>query len=73
MASITGSVEIEVRRPRRSVVVGVVLVVWVAAYFVLRGIDTLVLGGQETTALHRWLTEHRDDVGQGNEIGRAHV
>ncbi|MEV4266887.1 ABC transporter permease subunit [Kribbella sp. NPDC049584] len=66
MASITGSVEIEVRRPRRSVVVGVLLVVWVALYFVLRGIDTLVLGGQETTALHRWLTEHRDDVGQGN-------
>ncbi|WUJ73974.1 ABC transporter permease subunit [Kribbella soli] len=66
MASITGSVEIEVRRPRRSVVVGVLLVAWVALYFVLRGIDTLVLGGQETTALHRWLTEHRDDVGQGN-------
>ncbi|WP_329004675.1 ABC transporter permease subunit [Kribbella sp. NBC_00709] len=68
MASITGSVEIEVRRPRRGVVVGVLLVVWVAAYFVLRGIDTLVLGGQETTALHRWLTEHRDDVGQGNVL-----
>ncbi|GAA3078706.1 glycine betaine/proline transport system permease protein [Kribbella aluminosa] len=66
MASITGSVEIEVRRPRRGVVVGVLLVVWVAAYFVLRGIDTLVLGGQDTTALHRWLTEHRDAVGQGN-------
>ncbi|MEU4290708.1 ABC transporter permease subunit [Kribbella sp. NPDC026596] len=68
MASITGSVEIEVRRPRRSVVVGVLLVVWVAAYFVLRGIDTLTLGGQETTAFHRWLTEHRDDVGQGNAL-----
>ncbi|MFC6157899.1 ABC transporter permease subunit [Kribbella jiaozuonensis] len=68
MASITGSVEIEVRRPRRSVVVGVLLVAWVALYFVLRGIDTLVLGGQETTALHRWLTEHRDDVGQGNVL-----
>ncbi|MEU4196757.1 ABC transporter permease subunit [Kribbella sp. NPDC026611] len=66
MASITGGVEIEVRRPRRGVVVGVLLVVWLAAYFVLRGIDTLVLGGQETTPLHRWLTEHRDDAGQGN-------
>ncbi|HZX03137.1 ABC transporter permease subunit [Kribbella sp.] len=66
MAAITSNVEVEVRRPRRSVVVGVLLVVWVAAYFVLRGIDTLVLGGQDTTALHRWLTEHRDDVGQGN-------
>jgi glycine betaine/proline transport system permease protein len=71
MASITGSVEIEVRRPRRSVVVGVLLVAWVALYFVLRGIDTLVLGGQETTALHRWLTEHRDDVGQGNVVFEA--
>jgi glycine betaine/proline transport system permease protein len=66
MAAITSDMEVEVRRPRRSVVVGVLLVVWVAAYFVLRGIDTLVLGGQETTALHRWLTDHRDDVGQGN-------
>jgi glycine betaine/proline transport system permease protein len=66
MASITGGVEIEVRRPRRGVVVGVLLVVWLAAYFVLRGIDTLVLGGQETTPLHRWLNDHRDDVGQGN-------
>ncbi|HEY3556385.1 MAG TPA: ABC transporter permease subunit [Kribbella sp.] len=66
MAAITSDVEVEVRRPRRSVVVGVPLVVWVAAYFVLRGIDTLVLGGQDTTALHRWLTGHRDDVGQGN-------
>ncbi|NUR98976.1 MAG: ABC transporter permease, partial [Kribbellaceae bacterium] len=66
MAAITSDVEVEVRRPRRSVVVGVLLVAWVAAYFVLRGIDTLVLGGQDTTALHRWLTGHRDDVGQGN-------
>jgi len=68
MAAITSDVEVEVRRPRRSVVVGVLLVVWVAAYFVLRGIDTLALGGQETTALHRWLTDHRDDVGQGNVV-----
>jgi glycine betaine/proline transport system permease protein len=66
MAAITSDVEVEVRRPRRSVVIGVLLIVWVAAYFALRGIDTLVLGGQDTTGLHRWLTEHRDDVGQGN-------
>ncbi|WP_405063219.1 ABC transporter permease subunit [Kribbella sp. NBC_01505] len=56
----------EVRRPRRSVVIGVLLVVWVAAYFLLSGIDTLPLGGQETTGFHRWLTENRDFVGQGN-------
>ncbi|WP_328524948.1 ABC transporter permease subunit [Kribbella sp. NBC_00359] len=68
MAAITSDVHVEVRRPRRSVVVGVLLVVWVAAYFVLRGIDNLVLGGQETTAFHRWLTDHRDDVGQGNAV-----
>ncbi|MFG1906979.1 ABC transporter permease subunit [Kribbella sp. NPDC048928] len=66
MAAITSDVEVEVRRPRRSVVLAVLLLVWVAAYFALRGIDTLVLGGQDTTGLHRWLTEHRDDVGQGN-------
>ncbi|MFI7060023.1 ABC transporter permease subunit [Kribbella sp. NPDC050124] len=68
MAAITSDVEVEVRRPRRSVIVGVLLVVWVAAYFLLRGIDTLALGGQETTAFHRWLTDHRDDVGQGNAV-----
>ena len=68
MAVITSDVHVEVRRPRRSVVVGVLLVVWVAAYFVLRGIDTLTLGGQETTGFHRWLTDHRDDVGQGNAL-----
>jgi glycine betaine/proline transport system permease protein len=66
MAAITSDVEVEVRRPRRSVVIGVLLIVWVAAYFALRGIDTLVLGGQDTTGLHRWLTDHRDDIGQGN-------
>ena len=66
MASITGSVEIRVRRPRRGVVVGVLLVAWVAAWFLLRGVNTLSLGGQETTGLHRWLTEHRDFLGSGN-------
>ena len=66
MASITGSIEIRVRRPRRAVVVGVLLVVWVAAWFVLKGVNTLALGGQETTALHRWLTDHRDFLGDGN-------
>ncbi|HEY4571256.1 MAG TPA: ABC transporter permease subunit, partial [Kribbella sp.] len=68
MAAITSDVDVEIRRPRRSVLVGILLVVWLAAYFVLRGIDTLVLGGQETTAPHRWLTEHRDDVGRGNAV-----
>ncbi len=66
MASITGSVEIRVRRPRRAVIVGVLLVAWVAAWFVLKGVNTLALGGQETTALHRWLTDHRDFLGGGN-------
>lgn len=66
MASITGSVEIRVRRPRRGVIVGVLLVAWVAAWFLLRGVHTLDLGGQETTGLHRWLTEHRDFLGSGN-------
>jgi glycine betaine/proline transport system permease protein len=66
MASITGSVEIRVRRPRRGVIVGVLLVAWVAAWFLLKGVHTLGLGGQETTGLHRWLTEHRDFLGAGN-------
>ncbi len=66
MAAITSDVQVEVRRPRRSVIIGVLLVAWVAAYFLLSGIDTLPLGGQETTGFHRWLTENRDFVGQGN-------
>ncbi|MDX6264191.1 MAG: glycine betaine/proline transport system permease protein, partial [Kribbellaceae bacterium] len=68
MASITGNVEIHVRKPRRGVVVGVLLVVWVAAWFVLKGVNTLALGGQETTGLHRWLTDHRDFLGSGNAV-----
>lgn len=71
MASITGSVEIRVRRPRRGVIVGVLLVAWVAAWFLLRGVHTLDLGGQETTGLHRWLTEHRDFLGSGNAFLNA--
>jgi glycine betaine/proline transport system permease protein len=55
MASIAESVEIQVRRPRRSMVTGMViaglLVGWVAIWFALRGLDTLTLGGQETTRL----------------------
>ncbi|GAA0574359.1 ABC transporter permease subunit [Kribbella sandramycini] len=68
MAAITSDVQVEVRRPRRSVVIGVLLVAWVAAYFLLSGIHTLPLGGQETTGFHRWLTEHRDAVGAGNLV-----
>ncbi|MEU4390909.1 ABC transporter permease subunit [Kribbella sp. NPDC023855] len=66
MASITNSLELEVRRPRRGVVVGVLLVAWVAAWFLLKGVNTLALGGQETTGLHRWLTDQRDFLGGGN-------
>ena len=70
MASITGSVEIRVQsnRPRRLLLGGGLLVAWVAVWFVLRGLDTLTIGGQETTRLHRWLTEHRDFVGSGNAV-----
>ncbi|HEY0470645.1 MAG TPA: ABC transporter permease, partial [Kribbella sp.] len=68
MAAITGSVEIRVRRPRRGVVISMLLVAWVAVWFVLRGIDTLTIGGQETTRLHRWLTDHRDFLGTGNAV-----
>ncbi|HEY0693357.1 MAG TPA: ABC transporter permease subunit [Kribbella sp.] len=68
MASITGSVDIQVRRPRRSLVVAGLLIGWVAIWFALRGRDTLTLGGQETTRLHRWLTAHRDFTGTGNVV-----
>ena len=66
MASVTGAIEIRVRRPRRGLVVAALLIGWVAVWFVLRGIHTLALGGQDTTGLHRWLTRHRDFVGTPN-------
>lgn len=68
MASITGSIELIVRKPRKVVLVGGLLVVWLALWFVLRGVHTLALGGQDTTPFHRWLTEQAGVVGSGNAV-----
>ncbi|GAA1539079.1 ABC transporter permease [Kribbella lupini] len=68
MASITGSIELIVRKPRKLVLVGGLLVVWLALWFVLRGLNTLALAGQDTTPFHRWLTEQAGVVGSGNAI-----
>ncbi|MGZ4436788.1 MAG: ABC transporter permease subunit [Nocardioidaceae bacterium] len=37
-----------------------VVALWVAGWLVLKGRDTLVLGGADTTAFHRWLNGVRD-------------
>lgn len=63
MAAITGSLQVRMPRPRRIYVVGVLLLCWVLLFLVFRGIHTLELGGQETTPLHRWLTDIRDQTG----------
>ncbi|WP_206063411.1 ABC transporter permease subunit [Nocardioides sp. HDW12B] len=41
---------------------GVVLVLWFVVWLVLRGQDTLVLPGRDSTAVHDWLTGFRDDL-----------
>lgn len=49
------------RLPRWAWLVGIV-VVWVIGRALLRGRDTLAIGGAELSDLHRWLNDVRDDV-----------
>jgi glycine betaine/proline transport system permease protein len=54
-------------RPRRALnrplAVAGVLAVWVLAWLVLRGRDTLHLSGASLTPLHRWINQVNDTVG----------
>ncbi|MCL8014834.1 proline/glycine betaine ABC transporter permease [Streptomyces sp. AS02] len=52
-----------VRKVSRSVVVGVVLVVWLVLFLVLRGRQTLALGAADLTDLHRWFNDVNDSIG----------
>ncbi len=42
--------------------VGVVLVVWIVGWALLKGRNTLALGFQDQTDFHRWLNGLRDDI-----------
>lgn len=44
-----------------------VLVVWIIAWYLLKGKQTLTLGGQETTGVHDWFNSRRDDIDFASE------
>ncbi|WP_020123316.1 proline/glycine betaine ABC transporter permease [Streptomyces canus] len=52
-----------VRRISRSMVVGAILVVWLLAFALLRGRQTLSLAAADLTDLHRWLNDVNDSIG----------
>ncbi|GAA4088471.1 ABC transporter permease [Streptomyces shaanxiensis] len=52
-----------VRKASRSMVVGAILVVWLALFLVLRGRQTLALGAADLTDLHRWFNDVNDSIG----------
>ncbi|MDQ0930739.1 ABC transporter permease [Streptomyces turgidiscabies] len=52
-----------VRRISRRMVVGAILVVWLALFAVLRGTHTLTLAAADLTGLHRWLNDVNDSIG----------
>ncbi|MFE5818897.1 ABC transporter permease [Streptomyces sp. NPDC056479] len=47
----------------RSTVVAVILVLWLALFFVLRGKQTLSLAAADLTDLHRWFNDVNDSIG----------
>ncbi len=52
------------RRRRTALPLLGVLVVWVAGWALLKGRQTLTIGGAESTGLSRWLNDFRDSVEQ---------
>ncbi|MDQ0964485.1 glycine betaine/proline transport system permease protein [Streptomyces sp. B4I13] len=53
----------EPRRISRSLVIGVILVVWLVLFAVLRGRQTLALAAADLTGLHRWFNDVNDSIG----------
>ena len=47
---------------RTAMWLGVTLVVWLVGWLVLKGNNTLSLGFQDLTDVHRWLNDLRDDI-----------
>lgn len=54
-------------RIRRSMVVGVLLLVWLLLFAVLRGKQTLSLGAADLTGLHRWFNDVNDSIGASRD------
>ncbi|HYU83634.1 MAG TPA: ABC transporter permease subunit [Kribbellaceae bacterium] len=52
------------RLTRRTLVAGV-LAAWVVLWLLLRGTNTLEIGAQQLTPLHRWLNHANDAIGAG--------
>ncbi|MDX5570628.1 ABC transporter permease subunit [Streptomyces sp. ID05-04B] len=55
------------RRIRRSLVIGVILVVWLVLFAVLRGKQTLSLAAADLTDLHRWFNDVNDSIGANRD------
>ncbi|MEU6086747.1 ABC transporter permease subunit [Streptomyces sp. NPDC047085] len=51
------------RKVSRPVVIGAILVVWLALFAVLRGKQTLSLAVADLTDLHRWINDFNDSIG----------
>ncbi|MFI7296494.1 ABC transporter permease [Streptomyces sp. NPDC050121] len=52
-----------VRKVGRPVMIGAILVVWLALFAILRGKQTLSLAVADLTDLHRWINDFNDSVG----------
>ncbi|MDQ0835725.1 glycine betaine/proline transport system permease protein [Streptomyces achromogenes] len=57
----------EPRRISRSLVIGVILVVWLVLFAVLRGRQTLALAAADLTGLHRWFNDVNDSIGANRD------
>ncbi|MFF6808251.1 ABC transporter permease, partial [Streptomyces sp. NPDC012616] len=57
----------EPRRISRSLVIGVILVVWLMLFAVLRGRQTLALAAADLTGLHRWFNDVNDSIGANRD------
>ena len=55
------------RRPPMWLLLAVVTAVWIAAWAVLRGTDTLPLPGLGKTGLHDWFTDRKSDLIDGRD------
>ncbi|MBN6050305.1 ABC transporter permease subunit, partial [Nonomuraea sp. RK-328] len=62
MTAVSATTAVAARLPARRYLVALVLAVWAAGWALLRGHDTLALGGAELTPLHGALSEAMDAI-----------